>query len=49
MLQLIKGLSKKFQPRIYIIADTDILSEDKIKSFNESISNEVSSLLFGLK
>ncbi|GBN55777.1 UDP-N-acetylglucosamine transferase subunit ALG14 [Araneus ventricosus] len=36
MFRLIQKLSEKFRPRIYVIADTDSLSEQKAKSFEES-------------
>ncbi|GFQ72742.1 UDP-N-acetylglucosamine transferase subunit ALG14 homolog [Trichonephila clavata] len=37
MFCLIKNISEKFCPRIYVIADTDNLSEQKAKSFEESL------------
>ncbi|XP_042901525.1 UDP-N-acetylglucosamine transferase subunit ALG14 [Parasteatoda tepidariorum] len=39
MFQLIKNISNKFSPRIYIIANSDTLSECKAKSFEESLDN----------
>ncbi|GIY58302.1 UDP-N-acetylglucosamine transferase subunit ALG14 homolog [Caerostris extrusa] len=38
MFRLIQNLGEKFYPRIYIIAESDSLSEQKAKSFEESKS-----------
>ncbi|GFT80978.1 UDP-N-acetylglucosamine transferase subunit ALG14 homolog [Nephila pilipes] len=37
MFRLIQNISEKFNPRIYVIAATDSLSEQKAKSFEESM------------
>ena len=35
MLTLLTGLSSYYYPRIYIVADTDNMSEEKIKTFEK--------------
>lgn len=40
MLRLMGSLSSCYQPRIYIVAETDKMSEDKINSFEKSKKKE---------
>lgn len=42
MLHLIRNIREKIRPRIYVLADTDILSEQKAKTFEESKKSTVS-------
>lgn len=46
MLHIIRNIREKIRPRIYVIADTDLLSEQKVKDFEESKKSSVYPDLF---
>lgn len=42
LIRLLGSLSENYQPRIYIVANTDKMSLDKIEQFEKSRNGEVS-------
>ncbi|XP_070563571.1 UDP-N-acetylglucosamine transferase subunit ALG14-like [Ptychodera flava] len=40
MLRLASGLSEMYSPRTYVIADTDVMSEEKVKRFETERKNQ---------
>ena len=45
MLRLLGSLSVYYQPRIYVLAETDKMSAEKITSFEKNRTEEVSSMV----
>lgn len=45
MIRLLGSLSVYYQPRIYVLAETDKMSAEKITSFEKNRTGEVSSMV----